>query len=163
MFYQTKISLNKINDYKNIINNLIEGYTETKNIPTFKGNKKEYLLNKFLDKLQSIELDLIKLIKNKINFKNIFSLKAWTCIGSENCYHELHQHNPYSNNKIATITYLDVPKNSGDFHYIENNKTFKIKPEVGTFLMFPNYLLHGSYPQGKGIRQTFNMDFEYNA
>ena len=29
--------------------------------------------------------------------------------------------------------------------------------------MFSNHLLHGSYPQEKGIRQTFNMDFEYNA
>ncbi len=164
MFYQTKLSLNKINEYKNIINNLIEGYTETKNIPTFKGNKKEYLLNKFLDKLKSIEFDLVELIKNKINFKNIYSLKAWNCIGSENCYFELHRHNQYSDNKIATITYLDVPKgNGGEFYYVENNDTKKIKPEVGTVLMFSNHLLHGSYPQEKGIRQTFNMDFEYNA
>lgn len=163
MFY-AKISLQQTIEYKNYILNLIKDHKEEKHIPTFKGNKKEYFLNNYLDKLKDIQAHLINLIKQNINIKKIYCLKAWSCIGSENCYFELHRHNQYSNNKIATIIYLDVPKgNGGEFYYIKNNETFKIKPEIGTVLMFPNYLLHGSYPQSAGIRQTLNMDFEYES
>jgi len=40
-----------------------------------------------------------------------------------------------------------------------------IDPKPGKILIFPHHVPHGTYPQTKGIRQTFNMDymFEYKS
>ena len=55
-------------------------------------------------------------------------------------------------------------KISGNFYYFLNendNVSYgSVAPKKGTFIVMPVNLLHGSYPQAKGIRQTLNMDFE---
>ena len=35
-----------------------------------------------------------------------------------------------------------------------------INPEVGKLLIFPDWVLHGTYPQTKGTRQTLNVDYK---
>ncbi len=101
---------------------------------------------------------------------------AWSMIGEENSYHTMHCHNEGSFDGISTLVYLEVPgtniedepennlflatyvgpKNS---YYYENTPTLDINPEVGKLLIFPDWLPHGTYPQTKGIRQTFNIDY----
>lgn len=161
MILVSKLDLEQVKFIKNKIDKLTEIIEQNtkQQIPFFKGNKKEYHLIKHKDYLN----DVLDIIKSKINKDNLECFNTWVCYGTENCYHELHIHNEPNKNKLATILYLDVPNNDGgEFYYVENNKTTKVKPEIGTFIIFPIHLLHGSYPQGEGIRQTFNMDFEYN-
>jgi len=112
-------------------------------------------------------------IKNelkKINKDIDYNLvAAWTVIGKENSYHEVHRHNERNVNHVATVLYLNVPERnmhqSGDFYYFIKNSLNNISceiisPKKGTLIVMPIDLLHGSYPQSKGIRQTLNLDFE---
>ena len=41
----------------------------------------------------------------------------------------------------------------------KNVSYLHINPEVGKLLIFPDWILHGTYPQTKGIRQSFNIDY----
>jgi len=111
---------------------------------------------------------IVEEIKNelkKINKDFDYNLvAAWTVIGKENSYHEVHRHN-----NVATVLYLNVPERnmhqSGDFYYFikdsfNNISCEIISPKKGTLIIMPIDLLHGSYPQSKGKRQTLNLDFE---
>jgi hypothetical protein len=53
--------------------------------------------------------------------------------------------------------------NSGpnNVFYHSNSKIIHINPEVGKLLIFPDWIIHGTYPQTKGIRQTFNVDYHF--
>lgn len=127
--------------------------------------------NLFKDKHKfNIVVEEIKNELKKINKHIDYNLvAAWTVIGKENSYHTVHRHNDGNLNHIATVLYLKVPEGnmhqSGDFYYLVNDNDNNIScgtitPKKGTLIIMPIDLLHGSYPQSKGIRQTLNMDFE---
>tara|TARA_B100000035_G_scaffold147784_1_gene126002 strand:+ start:117 stop:758 length:642 start_codon:yes stop_codon:yes gene_type:complete len=99
---------------------------------------------------------------------------AWTVIGQEGSYHTIHDHCEGRINGISIVLYLNVPEpkhksNSTFFvlradpssHLIKQTcpKIVNIAPDVGKILIFPPHILHGTYPQTKGIRQTFNVDY----
>lgn len=126
-------------------------------------------------------------ILNRIKAVNLFDEKirenvylkcdnAWSVIGEENSYHTIHCHNEANYDGISTIVYLQVPETNiedepeNDIflatnvgpknpYYYENANCLNINPEVGKLLIFPDWVLHGTYPQTKGIRQTFNIDY----
>ena len=100
---------------------------------------------------------------------------AWSVIGEENSYHTIHSHNEGIFDGISTLVYLEVPETnvkdeaendiflvtrvgSGNPFYYKIPPYSSINPEVGKLLIFPDWVLHGTYPQTKGIRQTFNID-----
>lgn len=103
---------------------------------------------------------------------------AWTVIGEEGSYHTIHIHANSRNDGVSTVLYLNVPESKSDdpsnsiflvLHTDPSNhftsqscpSTHHVKPEVGTLLIFPHYIPHGTYPQTKGIRQTFNVDYTF--
>ena len=101
---------------------------------------------------------------------------AWTVIGQEGSYHTIHDHCEGRINGISIVLYLNVPEpkhksNSTYFVFHTNptsdyikegcNSIIHINPEVGKVLIFPLHIPHGTYPQTKGIRQTFNIDFDF--
>lgn len=45
--------------------------------------------------------------------------------------------------------------------YNNRPKLIDINPEVGKLLIFPSWIIHGTCPQTKGTRQTFNLDFTF--
>ena len=126
-------------------------------------------------------------ILNRIKVSNLFDERnkedidlnpsnAWSVIGEENSYHTIHSHNEGIFDGISTLVYLEVPETNvkdepeNDIflvtsvgpknpYYYENTHVLDINPEVGKLLIFPNWVLHGTYPQTKGIRQTFNIDY----
>ena len=96
---------------------------------------------------------------------------AWTVTGQEGSYHTVHDH---GTGKISTVTYLDVPDNQeypqGDIFFVLHgnsyneismpmHRVFTVKPQPGMIIMFPSWIVHGVYPQGKGLRRTLNVDF----
>ena len=86
---------------------------------------------------------------------------SWVVRQFQNEYNPLHYHGGH----ISGVGYLKVPKsfggtfqedkrhnNNGEIHLVHGSKQFlsnaifKIKPKVGNFYYFPNYLLHTVYP-----------------
>lgn len=107
---------------------------------------------------------------------NLNCINSWSVIGEENSYHTMHCHNEGIFDGISTLVYLEVPETNIEDepenniflathvgpknpYYYENTPTLSINPEVGKLLIFPDWVLHGTYPQTKGIRQTFNIDY----
>jgi hypothetical protein len=91
-------------------------------------------------------------------------VSCWTVTGEENSYHTFHQHNNKEKNHLATVLYLSLPDNNkdqlGSFYAMINNSVKNIDPTAGDILVFPVHVYHGTYPQGPGIRQTLNIDYE---
>lgn len=160
-----------ISNIKEVVNSIVKNLSaseiEENNLHlksvSIKGvDKKQINLLDYKDKLSEV----IKAVADKVkkNFNLDYELEldnCWTVISNKGSYHELHQHNEQSNNKFSTNLYLELPKdeNVGDYYFVEDNKTYKVKPEIGMLLMVPIHLLHGTYPQGNGVRQTLNIDF----
>ena len=86
---------------------------------------------------------------------------SWVVRQFQNEYNPLHYHGGH----VSGVGYLKVPKslggtfqedkknnNNGEIHLVHGSKqflsdaSFKIKPKVGNFYFFPNYLLHTVYP-----------------
>ena len=86
---------------------------------------------------------------------------TWVVRQFQNEYNPIHFHGGH----VSGVGYLKVPKslggtfqedkrnnNNGEIHLIHGSKqflsdaVFKIKPKVGNFYYFPNYLLHTVYP-----------------
>ena len=89
----------------------------------------------------------------------------------------MHCHNRGGLDGISTLVYLEVPETNVEDepenniflathvgaenpYYYENDRVLEINPEVGKLLIFPHWVPHGTYPQTKGIRQTFNIDYK---
>jgi hypothetical protein len=144
-------------------------YFQNKN---FENIKKEYKVN-ILNRLKKSNLLRQNLKSLDIDIKN-----CWTVVGKENSFHTPHFHNYGLVSGISTLLYLNVPEsnienlpennlflimNSGPNNefYNSNPKIISINPEVGKLLIFPDWIIHGTHPQTKGIRQTFNIDYYF--
>tara|TARA_A100001201_G_scaffold116041_1_gene99688 strand:- start:211 stop:861 length:651 start_codon:yes stop_codon:yes gene_type:complete len=106
---------------------------------------------------------------------------AWTVIGEEGSYHTMHTHGDGFIDGISVVLYLNVPDSedskdssnsiclvlhtdpSSNFLNKSCPSVYHIKPEVGKVLIFPYNIPHGTYPQTKGIRQTFNIDYWFST
>ena len=134
--------------------------------------EKEYK-NQILNRIKAADL----FDKEKEKYIDLKYINAWSVIGEENSYHTMHCHNEGSFDGISTLVYLEVPETNVEDepenniflathmraknpYYYENASSLSINPEVGKVLIFPDWVLHGTYPQTKGIRQTFNIDYK---
>lgn len=103
---------------------------------------------------------------------------AWMVIGEEGSYHTIHNHADGRMEGISVVLYLNVPDSKDHLnsiflvlhtdpssHFIKQGcpSIHHIKPEVGKVLIFPYHIPHGTYPQTKGIRQTFNIDYLFST
>ena len=98
---------------------------------------------------------------NKLHFENFQLIKSWIVRQFQNDYNPVHWHSGH----ISGAGYLKVPSDLGKTTQPykktnENGKlqliygssnllsksTYLIKPEVGDFYLFPNYLMHTVYP-----------------
>lgn len=139
---------------------------------------------------ENIELEYRSKVLNRLKKSNILkennqdklllrSKNCWAVIGEENSYHIPHFHNEGSFSGVSTLVYLKVPETNDDnmwennlflimnssanneFYY-EKPKIITINPVVGKILIFPDWIIHGTCPQTKGIRQTFNIDYYFD-
>jgi len=162
-----------------------EGYSTTGNNAEQywiekKGEKQFYYKNQ---EYENIEQKFRKEIHERLKAasllrKDEIELKqntAWTVIGEEGSYHTVHTHSDSRMDGIVTVLYLNVPTSNSIFditlflvlhtdqssHFISQScpNIQHINPKVGKLLIFPNHIPHGTYPQTKGIRQTFNVDY----
>ena len=136
----------------------------TKQIDYFGTDKYIELLTNFITK----NIDDPRIDHSAITIP--WGTHTWTVEGQEHSYHILHRHGKPEvrcNENLATVLYLNVPKQGGEFYFIlEKNTGIEphiIKPEVGDLFLFPWSVYHGVYPQGPGLRKTVNMDYNYTG
>ena len=167
----------KANNYKNIINKKIKSLkTVDLTYKSTKGNKsKQYdLFEAFKNDpalhhiIEELKIYVVEYLTPKINYKFDLNLvSAWTVIGKRGSYHTVHKHHKKLPH-IATILYLDTPKNRANYEgvfyfFIQKNNNIEyheIIPKTHDFIIMPVWIYHGVYPQGNGNRQTLNVDFE---
>jgi len=110
-------------------------------------------------------------LKKKITKFNIRS--SWVVRQFENEYNPVHWHDGH----ISGVGYLKVPENLGDttknkkdqsnglIELLHGSKMFlsdshfKIKPIVGSFYFFPNYLMHTVYPFKNSKEERRSISF----
>ena len=149
--------------------------------------KQEFLLeNEFMQEIKFGEF-LVKAIKvwlqedaNK-ELKSIDIIRCWIVRQFQNEYNPVHLHSGH----ISGVGYLKVPKSFGNVSEKKkiNDKgrltfihgsvnlfskaTYVIKPEVGDFYLFPNYLLHTVYPFSDTDEErrsiSFNAQLDKNS
>lgn len=184
---KSKIKVNHI--HKQIMNNLDLFDKEDVTLKSTRGDlSKQYriFLNEpedlydFNDRLKIVlpfiyEISKIvsEILKENFNENRNLNLDAvWMVMGEKGGYHRIHHHNHRSENldKVSVVVYLKVPDNNiGDiFNVLHKNNGEKIDviettPEEGNILIFPKQVLHGTYPQSKGLRQTLNFDFNLDT
>ena len=135
-------------------------------------------LNKFNNRLKIVlpflyEISKIvsEILKEHFNEnRNLYLDSTWMVMGENGGYHRVHHHNHRNKDcdRVAVVLYLKVPdNNTGDIFNIlhkNNGETIDVietTPEEGDILIFPKQVLHGTYPQSKGLRQTLNFDFNF--
>tara|TARA_R100001463_G_scaffold21796_1_gene52365 strand:+ start:52 stop:528 length:477 start_codon:yes stop_codon:yes gene_type:complete len=146
-----------ITGYKKIIDGLVKKNTSINlsDLSTKGKNSKQFFLDDF-SKLEKISNDIQFFLNKKLKL-----IRAWTVYGRKGSYHTIHRHNEKHYPHLATVIYLKVPKKEpGDFTYILNEGYDFITPKEGDIFIFPIHIIHGTYPQGEGLRQTLNLDFE---
>lgn len=180
----------EINDFKDwVIHDRIEDVAEIKkNVDSITENmtasndeglstkgqySKQYAFIDFFDtRFVRINKEVQDILK--MHIKENFSIwEAWTIYGYQYGYHTLHNHKykkPHAD--ICTVTYLDVPTKhmhfTGETFLLLRDKNndihpFTFEPKIGDIYIFPSHILHGTYPQDKGLRQTLNLDYNINT
>ena len=178
----------KLNDYTDRIILDEEKITKLDHSNQLAGKvKQEFLLeNEFMQEIKWGEF-LAKAIKvwlqNDSNkeLKSIDIIRCWIVRQFQNEYNPVHLHSGH----ISGVGYLKVPKSFGNVSETKkiNDKgrltfihgsvnlfskaTYVIKPEVGDFYLFPNYLLHTVYPFSDTDEErrsiSFNAQLDKNS
>jgi hypothetical protein len=117
--------------------------------------------------------------KKELNLKitKFELLESWIVRQFENEYNPVHYHSGH----VSGAGYLKVPKNlgkfiqnkdkqfqGGDLNLIHGSRQFlsrsifPIKPKVGDFYFFPNYLMHTVYPFNGTAEERRSISFNAN-
>ena len=118
-------------------------------------------------------------IEKELNLKitKFELLESWIVRQFENEYNPVHYHSGH----VSGAGYLKVPKNlgkfiqnkdkqfqGGDLNLIHGSRQFlsrsifPIKPKVGDFYFFPNYLMHTVYPFNGTAEERRSISFNAN-
>ena len=175
------IIIEKLNDY---VDQIIEDEKKSKELDNgnnLAGNvKQEFKLEKnimeesgFLNFLASKTSKWIEITENKkITEFNIIS--SWIVRQFENEYNPIHWHGGH----ISGVGYLKLPESfgetfqsvkknnvNGNLSLIHGSKMFNsssiinIKPKIGDFYFFPNYMMHSVFPfYGKDERRSVSFN-----
>ena len=160
--------VSQMNDYTDRIINDASKVRALDHGSQLAGNVYQELLleTEFMQRIKWVELiayvcnEWLKMTSGK-ELKGIEIIKSWIVRQFQNEYNPVHHHSGH----ISGVAYLKVPKQLGNtvqvnkrsnhngnivfIHGAENlfsKSLFEIKPEVGDFYLFPNYLQHAVYP-----------------
>ena len=175
--------IKKLNDYVDRIVSDEEKLSELDHSNQLAGKvKQEFLLeNDFMQDIKWGEFlgSAIKIwLQNDSNkgLKSIDIIKCWIVRQFQNEYNPVHYHSGH----VSGVGYLKVPKSFGDvsdkkrindkgrltlIHGSVNlfsKATYVIKPEIGDFYLFPNYLLHTVYPFSDTDEERRSISFNAN-
>ena len=130
---------------------------------------------------KNLSKELIKNIRKYLevsgvsNIKEIKIIKLWVVRQFKNEYNPIHYHS----GQLSGVGYLKIPKNmnqnkvvknkkvktNGTIDFINGQKNFlsksiyNLNPKIGDLLIFPNYLMHATYPFNvDGERRSFSFN-----
>ena len=168
----------------NYIDNIITDQKKAKDLDhgaKLAGNvKQEFRLeSEFIESSGYLKF-LANSTRNWIKFSGLPEIKkfkviaAWVVRQFKNEYNPTHWHNGH----VSGVGYLKVPKNlgttnqetkkvnqNGHLELIHGSKmflctsTFKVRPKVGDFYFFPNYLMHAVYPFSETDEERRSISF----
>jgi uncharacterized protein (TIGR02466 family) len=160
-----KSIINKKNDYSSKLVSQIKSEIKISNNFIKKNLSKELIRN--------IKKYLIKSDLNKI--KEIKIINLWVVRQFKNEYNPIHYHDE----QLSGVGYLKVPKNMNQNYMVKNKKIktngtidfingqknflsksiYNLNPKVGDLMIFPNYLMHSTYPFNvEGERRSFSFN-----
>jgi uncharacterized protein (TIGR02466 family) len=160
-----KSKMSKKNDYSSKLVSQIKNEIKFSN--SFINNK----ISKEL--IKNIKDYLKKSNVNKI--KNIKIINLWIVRQFKNEYNPIHYHE----GQLSGVGYLKIPKNMNQNKMIKNkkiktngtidfingqknflsNSIYNLNPKLGDLLIFPNYLMHTTYPFNiDGERRSFSFN-----
>ena len=160
-----KSIISKKNDYSSKL------VSQIKNEIKFSNNFIKKNLTKEL--IKNIKKYLIKSDSNKI--KEIKIINLWVVRQFKNEYNPIHYHD----GQLSGVGYLKVPKNMNQNYMVKNKKIktngtidfingqknflsksiYNLNPKVGDLMIFPNYLMHSTYPFNvEGERRSFSFN-----
>ena len=87
----------------------------------------------------------------------IFPTHFWFNISPKNAYHHWHDHGPKV--KKIGVFYIQIPENSGNIEFKENNKIHSVVPYDGLLLVFPK-IKHRVLPNNSD-KDRISMGFHY--
>ena len=180
--------INKLNDYVDTIVSDQKKMLKLDHSNQLAGKvKQEFLLeNEFMQEIKwgNFLAGAVKRWLQQDSNKELKSfeiIKSWIVRQFKNEYNPIHHHSGH----VSGVGYLKVPKNFGEVSEKKsiNDKgrltlihgsvnlfskaTYVIKPEVGDFYLFPNYLLHTVYPFSDTDEErrsvSFNANLDRNA
>ena len=137
---------------------------------------------------QIVQREIVNYGLMPMNWRELHACSAWTVIGEEGSYHTIHEHGPMNISTVTYLkvpqqkrtledlqnltpsTTPPVEATAGQIYFVMDGapynplstphyRLFHITPQEGMIVIFPSWMLHGVYPQGPGIRQTLNIDF----
>ena len=166
-----------INNFKTVVDRLVQDLSPDDLLyKSTKGEKsKQYDLFKFINvdedftsvvnKIKEKTITYLHKNVNEYKVKDLSVASSWTVYGEEGSYHTIHRHDQ-GGPLVATVTYLKTPildnsrkKTKGMFFYFFDNEVYHLEPTEGQIIIMPTWVLHGTYPQTKGLRQTLSVDF----
>ena len=185
-----KMSSEMISEMNNYVDLIIQDKEKSENLDEGRNLigkvQQEFLMEvDFMKKIKWAEFlasSVSRWVAEEANkkIKNFELIKSWIVRQFQNEYNPVHWHSGH----VSGAGYLKVPSNLGktaqaDKKTNENGKlqliygssnllsksTHLIKPEVGDFYLFPNYLMHTVYPfTGTGEERrsvSFNAKLEF--
>ena len=168
-----------INNFKTVVDRLVQDLSPDDLLyKSTRGEKsKQYDLFKFINvdkdftsvvnKIKEKTITYLQKNVNEYKVKDLSVASSWTVYGEKGSYHTIHRHNQEGVSHVSTVTYLKTPilddsrgeKTAGNFFYFFDNEVYQLKPTEGQIIIMPVWMLHGTYPQTKGLRQTLSVDF----
>ena len=130
---------------------------------------------------RNLSKELIKNIKNYLKKSDIKKIKEvkiinlWVVRQFKNEYNPIHYHD----GQLSGVGYLKIPKNMNQNKLVKNKKfktngtidfingqnnflsksIYNLNPKLGDLIIFPNYLMHTSYPFNiDGERRSFSFN-----
>ena len=184
---QSQIPEKLINDLNDYVDEIIKDQEKSNKLDF--GNKlagdvtQEFRLEKDFAKnvgwIDYLAKCVYSWIEKELNLKitKFELLESWIVRQFENEYNPVHYHSGH----VSGAGYLKVPKNlgkfiqnkdkqfqGGDLNLIHGSRQFlsrsifPIKPKVGDFYFFPNYLMHTVYPFNGTSEERRSISFNAN-
>jgi hypothetical protein len=184
---QSQIPEKLINDLNDYVDEIIKDQEKSNKLDF--GNKlagdvtQEFRLEKDFAKnvgwIDYLAKCVYSWIEKELNLKitKFELLESWIVRQFENEYNPVHYHSGH----VSGAGYLKVPKNlgkfiqnkdkqfqGGDLNLIHGSRQFlsrsifPIKPKVGDFYFFPNYLMHTVYPFNGTAEERRSISFNAN-
>lgn len=105
-----------------------------------------------------------------ILWKGLKIKSAWVVTGEEHSFHTVHNH---GTDCVSVVIYTSTAEkefeHQGAIFFVldaspysdlsgDGNRLLNFSPQEGDIVIFPGWIHHGVYPQGKGTRQTLALD-----